>query len=156
MVKRQERGDRAGSVYDIAGYCMNLLCRRKRLLAYFGEERGPCSEEEGEELCDVCECEDVVSRQLAKLDIHVSHDFAGGKKANFKFKRGREDQDQAEDITSTRILPKTLMPDADADADATLVAPSKESDGQKSKDKPVCVHIKRRRGFVIPRRKQMS
>ena len=153
MIKRQERSDRAGAVYDIAGYCMDLHCRRKRLLAYFGEEHGPCSEEEGEELCDVCEYEDVVSRQLAKLDIHVSHDFAGGKKASFKFKRDREGQNHAEEITSTRILPRNRTPDDNVDP---TVAPSKDSDGQTSKDQPVCVHIKKRRGFVVPRRKPMS
>ena len=46
-------GDRRGCVEAVADMAMTACCRRKALLAYFGEHRGRCQAPE-EELCDFC------------------------------------------------------------------------------------------------------
>ncbi len=46
-------GDRRGSVEAMADMALTACCRRKALLAYFGERRGRCQAQE-EELCDFC------------------------------------------------------------------------------------------------------
>ena len=46
-------GDRRGSVEAVADMALTACCRRKALLAYFGERRGRCQAPD-EELCDFC------------------------------------------------------------------------------------------------------
>lgn len=44
-------------------------CRRRALLSYFGERReGGCSEQAGEQLCDVCRCPKAVLAALAAVE----------------------------------------------------------------------------------------
>ena len=47
-----EVGDRRGSAEAVADLALTACCRRKALLAYFGEKRGRC--QPSEELCDFC------------------------------------------------------------------------------------------------------
>lgn len=46
-------GDRRGCVEAVADMALTACCRRKALLAYFGERSGRCQAPE-EELCDFC------------------------------------------------------------------------------------------------------
>lgn len=51
-MRNMEVGDRRGSAGAVADMALTACCRRKALLAYFGERRGRC--EPSEELCDFC------------------------------------------------------------------------------------------------------
>ena len=51
-MRNMEVGDRRGSAGAVADMALTACCRRKALLAYFGERRGRC--ESPEELCDFC------------------------------------------------------------------------------------------------------
>ena len=52
QMRNMEVGDRRGSAGAVADMALTACCRRKALLAYFGERRGRC--ESPEELCDFC------------------------------------------------------------------------------------------------------
>ena len=52
QMRNMEVGDRRGSAGAVADMALTACCRRKALLAYFGERRGRC--ESSEELCDFC------------------------------------------------------------------------------------------------------
>jgi superfamily II DNA helicase RecQ len=66
--QRMEKGERAGSAAAVAGYLQQSGCRRRALLAHFSEKRGPCSAQDGEELCDYCQRPGAVVSQLAKVE----------------------------------------------------------------------------------------
>ncbi len=52
QMRNMEVGDRRGSAEAVGDLALTACCRRKALLAYFGEKRGRC--EPPEELCDFC------------------------------------------------------------------------------------------------------
>ena len=52
QMRNMEVGDRRGSAEAVGDLVLTACCRRKALLAYFGEKRGRC--EPPEELCDFC------------------------------------------------------------------------------------------------------
>lgn len=65
--RRMERGTRAGAVAAVADFVTSARCRRKAILAFFGEARGPCGAVAGEELCDYCQSPAAVRASLTAL-----------------------------------------------------------------------------------------
>ena len=62
QMRNMEVGDRRGSSEAVADLALTACCRRKALLAYFGERRGRC--EPSEEACDFCRDPKAVVRFL--------------------------------------------------------------------------------------------
>ncbi|PNW72372.1 hypothetical protein CHLRE_16g673393v5 [Chlamydomonas reinhardtii] len=65
--QKMERGVRSGAVAEVAGYCHGGGCRRRYVLKFFGEERGPC-DRTCDALCDACTDPRAVSRALSRLE----------------------------------------------------------------------------------------
>ncbi|KFM28682.1 ATP-dependent DNA helicase Q-like 3 [Auxenochlorella protothecoides] len=66
---RLERGERRGAMAEVAAIVQGARCRRKALLAYFGERRGTCcTPAQGEESCDVCTDAQAVRRMLGAVE----------------------------------------------------------------------------------------
>ncbi|MEW5301248.1 MAG: hypothetical protein WDW38_009457 [Sanguina aurantia] len=79
-----ERGSRSGSVAHVAALCMQPGCRRKKLLAYFGEKREACNRST-EEACDFCRDPAAVHRLLKQLDgIQEGASMAAGVHAHMQ------------------------------------------------------------------------
>lgn len=60
QMRDMEVGGRRGSATAVANLALTPCCRRKALLAYFGEKRGRCKPPE--ELCDFCRDPEAVVR----------------------------------------------------------------------------------------------
>ena len=69
-MRNMEVGERRGSAAAVADLALTACCRRKALLAYFGEKRGRC--EPSEELCDFCNDPKAVVGSC-----HAEHSFTG-------------------------------------------------------------------------------
>ncbi|KAG2447299.1 hypothetical protein HYH02_007629 [Chlamydomonas schloesseri] len=65
--QKMERGARAGAVAEVAGYCHGGGCRRRHVLKFFGEDRGPC-DRSCDALCDACTDPRAVARALSRLE----------------------------------------------------------------------------------------
>ncbi len=67
QMRKMEKGERTGSTAAVADMALSACCKRRALLAHFGERRGRCIATE-EELCDFCQSpEHVVRRSHAFL-----------------------------------------------------------------------------------------
>ncbi|KAG2434182.1 hypothetical protein HXX76_007908 [Chlamydomonas incerta] len=75
--QKMERGVRSGAVTEVAAYCHGGGCRRRHVLKFFGEERGPC-DRSCDALCDACTDPRAVSRALSRLE---SREAEGGNRA---------------------------------------------------------------------------
>ena len=67
-MRNMEVGERRGSAAAVADLALTACCRRKALLAYFGEKRGRC--ESPEELCDFC-----TDSKAVVWFCHTEHSF---------------------------------------------------------------------------------
>jgi RecQ zinc-binding len=67
QMKRLEKGQRRGAVASVANYALQAGCRRKKLLAHFGEVRAQC-DPQVELLCDHCSNRSVVLKDLTALE----------------------------------------------------------------------------------------
>ncbi|GAB4818307.1 hypothetical protein N2152v2_005353 [Parachlorella kessleri] len=68
---KMEKGNRQGATAAVAGYIQEAKCRRRALLAYFNERRGPCDLAAGDICCDFCRDPQAVRSQLRQLDKTV-------------------------------------------------------------------------------------
>lgn len=62
-----EKGVRKGAIAGVAAYIQEPRCRRRALLAYFGEKRGACDPAANEIPCDYCQ-----SPQVGRSENSVS------------------------------------------------------------------------------------
>jgi RecQ family ATP-dependent DNA helicase len=63
-----ERGERRGATAAVAAWAQNAACRRRALLAHFGERHGACDTAAGEQLCDFCADGRAVRAALAAVE----------------------------------------------------------------------------------------
>ncbi|GAX77552.1 hypothetical protein CEUSTIGMA_g4996.t1 [Chlamydomonas eustigma] len=66
-VSKLEKGTRRGASLQVGNFLLAPGCRRKKLLAFFGEKRCPCMLP-AEQVCDFCLNPNLITKQLLQID----------------------------------------------------------------------------------------
>ncbi|CAL5227140.1 g10051 [Coccomyxa viridis] len=93
QMRNMEVGDRRGSAEAVGDLALTACCRRKALLAYFGEKRGRC--EPPEELCDFCRDPKALAAMVAKLDTKAELAAANGLQVDDERADSGESEDES-------------------------------------------------------------
>eukprot|EP00879_Flechtneria_rotunda_P009696 GHRR01010145.1.p1 GENE.GHRR01010145.1~~GHRR01010145.1.p1 ORF type:complete len:560 (+),score=215.08 GHRR01010145.1:2255-3934(+) len=67
-IAKLEKGSRAGSAAAVADYSCQPGCRRRKVLAYFGQNRGACNASKHELLCDYCSQPQATRQQMEQWE----------------------------------------------------------------------------------------
>ncbi|KAF6265510.1 P-loop containing nucleoside triphosphate hydrolase protein [Scenedesmus sp. NREL 46B-D3] len=70
-ITRLEKANRAGAAAEVTSFACQPGCRRKKILNYFGQKRGPCAVGDGEQQCDYCRDSRAASRLQLQWEEQV-------------------------------------------------------------------------------------
>eukprot|EP00882_Tetradesmus_deserticola_P019336 GHRQ01020806.1.p1 GENE.GHRQ01020806.1~~GHRQ01020806.1.p1 ORF type:complete len:410 (+),score=194.56 GHRQ01020806.1:1279-2508(+) len=70
-ITRLQKANRAGASAEVTSFACQPGCRRKKILGYFGQKRGPCVVGDGEQQCDYCRDPRATSRLQLQWEEQV-------------------------------------------------------------------------------------
>uniref|UniRef100_A0A383W498 DNA 3'-5' helicase n=1 Tax=Tetradesmus obliquus TaxID=3088 RepID=A0A383W498_TETOB len=91
-ITRLEKANRAGAASEVTSFACQPGCKRKKILSYFGQKRGPCNIDEGEQQCGYCRDPRASSRLQLQWEEQVQR-----KSVQLALKKQREQMAAAAD-----------------------------------------------------------